>query len=88
MTYRIKLDNCCCEPEIKMEFTFDKKHFAEVAVIANCGFRQVMITDADTGEVIYSRYVCDEHFELDNGYQNIADCIKDLLCYAKYPRGF
>jgi hypothetical protein len=47
-----------------------------------------MITDADTGEVIYSRYVCDEHFELDNGYQNIADCIKDLLRYAKYPRGF
>lgn len=88
MKYRIKLDNCCCEPEIKMEFTFDKEQFAEVAVIANCGFRQVMITDADTGEVVYSRYVGDEHFELDKGYQNIANCIKDLLRYAKYPSGF
>ena len=88
MMYRIQLENCCLEPEIKMEFTFDKKHFAEVAVIANCGFRQVMITDADTGEVVYNRYVGSEHFELDKGYQNIADCIKDLLRYAKYPRGF
>ena len=88
MKYRIKLDNCCCEPEIKMEFTFDKKHFAEVAVIANCGFRQVTITDADDGEVVYSRYVSDEYFELDRGYQNITDCIKDLLHYAKYPKGF
>ena len=86
--YRIELDNCCCEPSIKMEFTFDKEQFAEVAVIANCGFRQVMITDADTGEVVYSRYVGVEHFELDKGYQNIANCIKDLLRYAKYPRGF
>ena len=88
MTYRIKLDNCCCEPAIKMEFTFDKEDFTEIAVIANCGFRQVTITDADTGEVIYSRYVSEEYFELDNGYQNITDCIKDLLRYAQYPRGF
>lgn len=88
MMYRIKLDNCCGEPSIKMEFTFDKEHFEEVAVIANSGFRQVMIVDADTGEVIYNRYVCDEHFILDNGYRNIADCIRDLLRYAKYPKGF
>ena len=86
--YRIELENCCCEPSIKMEFTFDKEHFEEVAVIANSGFRQVTITDVDTGEVIYNRYVCDEHFELDNGYQNIAGCIRDLLRYAKYPKGF
>ena len=86
--YRIELENCCCEPSIKMEFTFDKEHFEEVAVIANSGFRQVQITDADTGEVIYNRYVCDGHFELDNGYRNIADCIRDLLRYAKYPKGF
>ena len=88
MMYRIKLDNCCGEPFIKMEFTFDKEHFEEVAVIANSGFRQVIITDADTDEVIYNRYVCDEHFTLDNGYRNIADCIRDLLRYAKYPKGF
>ena len=86
--YRIKLENCCSEPSIKMEFTFDKEHFEEVAVIANSGFRQVTITDVDTGEVIYNRYVCDGHFELDNGYRNIADCIRDLLRYAKYPKGF
>lgn len=86
--YRIELKNCCCEPSIKMEFTFDKEHFEEVAVIANSGFRQVMITDTDTGEVIYNRYVCDEHFKLDSGYRNIADCIRDLLRYAKYPKGF
>ena len=87
MMYRIKLDNSCCEPSIKMEFAFDKEHFEEVAVIANSGFRQVMITDTDTGEVIYNRYVCAEHFKLDNGYQNIASCIRDLLRYAKYPKG-
>ena len=86
--YRIKLDNSCCEPSIKMEFTFDKEHFEEVAVIANSGFRQVTSADVDTGEVIYNRYVCDEHFKLDNGYRNIADCIRDLLRYAKYPKGF
>ena len=86
--YRIQLNNCCREPEIKMEFTFDKEHFAEVAVIANCGFRQVMVTEADTGEVVYNRYVGSEHFELGHGYQNITDCIKDLLRYAKYPKGF
>ena len=86
--YRIELENCCSEPSIKMEFTFDKEHFEEVAVIANSGFRQVQITDADTGEVIYNRYVCDEHFKLDNGYRNIADCIRDLLHYAKYHKGF
>ena len=85
---RIKLENCGCEPSIKMEFTFDKEHFEEVAVIANSGFRQVTITDVDTGEVIYNRYVCDEHFELDNSYRSIADCIRDLLRYAKYPKGF
>lgn len=86
--YRIELENCCGEPSIKMEFVFDKEHFEEVAVIANSGFRQVMIVDVDTGEVIYNRYVCNEHFELDNGYRNIADCIRDLLRYAKYPKGF
>ena len=88
MMYRIELENCCGEPSIKMEFTFDKEHFEEVAVIANSGFRHVTITDVDTGEVIYNRYVCDEHFELDNSYRSIADCIRDLLRYAKYPKGF
>lgn len=86
--YRIKLDNCCDEPSINMKFIFDKEHFAEVVAIANCGFRQVAIADVDTGDVIYDRYVCDEHFQLDNGYRNIADCIRDLLRYAKYPKGF
>ena len=86
--YRIQLDNCCHEPEIKMEFTFDKKYFEEVTVIAISGFRQVMVADVNTGEVVYSRYISDEHFELEDGYQNIADCVKDLLLYAKYPKGF
>ena len=86
--YHIKLDNCCCEPEIKMEFTFDKVFFERVVSIARSGFKQVMVTDADSGEVIYSCYVCDKHFELDIDYCSIADCIKELLEYTKYPRGY
>lgn len=86
--YHIKVDNCRHEPEIKMEFTFDKQYFEEVVSIAKGGFQQVIITDADVDEVVYNHYVCDEHFELELDYGNIADCIKDLLKYAKYPKGF
>lgn len=86
--YRIELDNCCCEPCIKMEFTFDPGVFAEVICLATGGFRSVKVTDAETGELLYDRYVCSQHFEIDQSYLNVANCIKDLLCYAKYPRGF
>lgn len=86
--YHIKLDNCCCEPEIKMEFTFDKEQIEEVIAIARGAFKQVMVTHADTSEVIYSRYISDSHFWIEQDYANIADCIKDLLKYAKYSKGF
>lgn len=87
--YHIKLDNCCCcEPEIKMEFTFDKKYFEEVVSIARGGFKKIMIADADTDEVIYSRYISDSHFGIEVDYDNIAYCINDLLKYAKYSKGF
>lgn len=86
--YHIKLDNCRREPKIKMEFTFDKQHFENVVSIAKGGFQQVEVTDADTDEIIYSLYVCNEHFELELDYCEITYCIKDLLKYTKHPRGF
>ena len=86
--YRIELENCCGEPSIKMEFTFEPNAFAEVIYLANGGFRSVKVTDTETGELLYNRYVCSQHFEIDQSYHNIADCIRDLLHYAKYHKGF
>lgn len=86
--YRIELDNGCCEPSIKMEFTFEPGVFAEVICLATGGFRSVKVTDTETGELLYDRYVCSQHFEIDKSYLSVANCIKDLLLYAKYPRGF
>ncbi len=85
--YCIVLDNCCCEPSIKMEFTFDKEIFIEVVAVANRGFRSIQITDADTGEVVYSRYVSDQHFHLHSTYQSVGDCVNDLCKYARYKKG-
>ena len=86
--YRIELNNCCCEHSIKMEFTFEPGVFAEVICLATGGFRSVKVTDAETGELLYDRYVCSQHFEIDQSYQYLTNCIKDLLLYAKCPKGF
>lgn len=84
--YRIKLDNCCCEPKITMEFTFEKSKFDEIISYAIVGFRSVEVTDNETGEVIYSHYICDQHF--DTEYLHICECIEALCEYVTYKRGY
>ena len=86
--YKAKLDNCCCEPSIKMEFTFPKEKVEDVICIATGGFRSVEIINNETGEVAYSCYISDEHFNINCQYCSIASCIKDLLEFVTFPRGY
>ena len=86
--YKVKLDNSCCEPSIQMEFTFPKDKLEDVIGIAIGGFRNVQITNNETGEVVYSCYINDEHFNINCQYCSIANCIRDLLEFATYPRGY
>lgn len=84
---RIRLDNCCCEPNITMEFTFEEKYFEGILRIASGGFRSIEVTNSETGEVAYTRYVGDEFFQIEKDYGFIADAISELLAYTKNPRG-
>lgn len=87
MKYRIKLSNCCYEPKIEMEFNFDADYYDEVLYTAKQGFREVTVTNAETGELIYSQYVSDEHFVVED-YTNIGECIIDLCRYTIHRGGF
>lgn len=86
--YKVKLDNCCCEPSIKMEFTFPKEKLEDVICIAVGGFRSVEITNNETGEVVYNCYINEAHFNINCQYCSIVDCIKELLNFGDYPRGY
>ena len=86
---KIKLDNCCCEPNITMEFTFEEKYFKEILRIASGSFRSIEVTNNETGEVVYTRYVGDKFFQIEKEYGFIADAISELLAYTPHhPRGF
>lgn len=80
---KIRLDNCCCEPNIKMEFTFEDEYFMDVLSIACGNFRSIRITNYETEEVVYTRYVDAEHFQIDQGY---SDAITELSEYAHCPK--
>lgn len=86
---KIRLDNCCCEPNITMEFTFEEKYFVEILRIATGSFRSVEVINNETGKVVYKRYVDDEFFHMEQDYSFIADAISELLAYTPCnPRGF
>lgn len=82
--YTIRLDNCFCQPCVRMEFNFRKIDFCDVIRLATGAFRQVEVTDADTGELAYSRYVNSEHFVVDCDSKNFYDILKELDKYANY----
>lgn len=86
---KIKLDNCC-EPKVTMELTFEEKHFMDVLLIACRSFRGIEIADTETEEVIYTRYVSDEPFQIEKDHyiaETIATFI-ELLPYTTCPREF
>ena len=80
-TYTLAIDSCESRPQIDVRFkNIKREHIEEAARIASTVFRQVEVTNEETGEVIFSLYVDCDWFNPTTTYGEAIDAI-NRLCY-------
>jgi hypothetical protein len=63
MTYSVEAHNCSAVCRYSVEFMLDDLDEAmDIADALECGFREVRITNLETGEIEYSRYCSESTF--------------------------
>ena len=82
-TFTLAVDSCESRPQIDVRFKNIKhEHIEEAARIASAAFRQVEVTNEETGEIVFSLYVDCDWFNPSRTYGKTIDAI-NLLCYGE-----
>lgn len=82
-TYTLAVNSCESRPDIEARFkNIKREHIEEATRIAATAFRQIEVTNEETGEVIFSMYIDCDWFNPSRHYGTAIDAI-NLLCYGE-----
>ena len=82
-TFTLTVDSCESRPQIDIRFkNIKSEHIEEAARIASAAFRQIEVTNEETGEVVFSLYIDCDWFNPTANYGEAIDAV-NRLCYKE-----